>query len=281
MTGVDNLLSALRQAGAKIKGKKVWCPFHEDDHSSGGIYEGRDGRWHYHCFACRWNRGRPDGTANDVLRTIGAGAIQPQPEAPRAHPPPADRSLDFQSMYATYPEGPRAELAARLDVGVTAVADMGYRQADRNVWALPVYSPGGAMIGIQLRGRNGRKWCVRGTSQGLFVPHKQPEAPFVAITEGASDATYLLGLGIPVVARFSAQMSPAMIVDWLDEQEYREIVVIADKGEIGIQTARRLANATRKRRRTVRLLIPAAKDIRAWALPRAAFWQVARSLGAL
>lgn len=279
---MHELVSALLRAGAKIKGKKVWCPFHEDTRASGGIYQGRDGRWHYHCFTCRWNRGRPDGDVNDVLRTIGAGVIQPGPKTPRAAPPmPADRPHDFEAIYTAYPEGPRAELAARFGVPVSAVADMGYRYADRGVWALPSRSPGGAMIGIQLRSDNGRKWCVTGTSHGLFVPLKQPDAPFVAVTEGASDATYLLGCGIPAVARFSAQMSPMMIVDWLEDQEYREVIVIADAGEIGVSTAKRLALACRHRGRIVRMMIPAAKDIRSWALPRAAFRQVALSLGVI
>jgi len=45
------LVAELEQAGAKVKGNTVLCPFHEDRQPSGGIFE-RDGIWRYNCLAC-------------------------------------------------------------------------------------------------------------------------------------------------------------------------------------------------------------------------------------
>ena len=45
------LIAALEQAGAKIKGNTVLCPFHDDKRPSGGIYE-REGIWRYKCQSC-------------------------------------------------------------------------------------------------------------------------------------------------------------------------------------------------------------------------------------
>jgi hypothetical protein len=60
------LVQALEQAGAKIKGNTVLCPFHEDRQPSGGLFE-RDGIWRYNCLAC--------GAGGDVfdIRAKAAG----------------------------------------------------------------------------------------------------------------------------------------------------------------------------------------------------------------
>jgi len=62
----DALITELQQAGAKIKGNAVLCPFHEDRHPSGGLFE-RDGIWRYNCLAC--------GVGGDVfdIRAKAAG----------------------------------------------------------------------------------------------------------------------------------------------------------------------------------------------------------------
>jgi 5S rRNA maturation endonuclease (ribonuclease M5)/KaiC/GvpD/RAD55 family RecA-like ATPase len=41
----------LIDAGAEVKGNSVKCPFHEDHHPSGSIYE-HDGIWRFKCMAC-------------------------------------------------------------------------------------------------------------------------------------------------------------------------------------------------------------------------------------
>jgi len=49
----EALLHELEVAGAKIKaaGREILCPFHDDKHASGGVYEGDDGIWRYKCHA--------------------------------------------------------------------------------------------------------------------------------------------------------------------------------------------------------------------------------------
>jgi len=41
----------LEAAGAKFKGSAILCPFHDDHHPSGGIYQGKDGAWRFKCQA--------------------------------------------------------------------------------------------------------------------------------------------------------------------------------------------------------------------------------------
>jgi hypothetical protein len=61
------LVAALEAAGAKITGRTVRCPFHPDEHPSGGIHE-YNGVWRYTCQACDWNRGKRTGDVLDVVR---------------------------------------------------------------------------------------------------------------------------------------------------------------------------------------------------------------------
>jgi hypothetical protein len=62
----SSLLHELERAGAKIKadGREILCPFHDDKHASGGVYEGDDGIFRYKCHAasCGFH-----GDAFDVL----------------------------------------------------------------------------------------------------------------------------------------------------------------------------------------------------------------------
>jgi KaiC/GvpD/RAD55 family RecA-like ATPase len=46
------LEAALKDAGATIKGKTVKCPFHDDAHASGNLYESENGVWRFKCHGC-------------------------------------------------------------------------------------------------------------------------------------------------------------------------------------------------------------------------------------
>ena len=84
------LEQALIEAGATIRGRSVLCPFHDDKHPSGSIYE-NEKIWRYKCMAC--------GAGGDVfdIRALVAGT-SPGEELKRAAGPkpqsytPAKRS---------------------------------------------------------------------------------------------------------------------------------------------------------------------------------------------
>jgi hypothetical protein len=66
-TDRGQLVAALQDAGGRIDGDKVGCPFHDDAKASGGIHES-DGAWFYTCHACAWNGGKRSGDLVDVTR---------------------------------------------------------------------------------------------------------------------------------------------------------------------------------------------------------------------
>jgi len=92
------LVAELLQAGAKFRGNTVFCPFHEDRHPSGGIYE-KDGVWRYKCLAC--------GVGGDIFdirsKVAGSTPAQVMREAVNGpakvkHSPGENTALAFASL---------------------------------------------------------------------------------------------------------------------------------------------------------------------------------------
>ena len=42
----------LTEAGAEIRGNEVRCPWHDDRHASGSIWQDAEGVWRYTCHVC-------------------------------------------------------------------------------------------------------------------------------------------------------------------------------------------------------------------------------------
>jgi hypothetical protein len=71
------LEQALAEAGAEFKGSAIKCPFHEDHHPSGSIYQGTDNAWRFKCHACGWN-----GDIIDVqTQAYGTGSVETRSQA--------------------------------------------------------------------------------------------------------------------------------------------------------------------------------------------------------
>ncbi|MCP4646077.1 MAG: hypothetical protein GY851_36875, partial [bacterium] len=63
------LIAALKEAGAKITGSAVRCPFHDDKHPSGSVHQSKGGAWLYTCQTdCGWNDGKRSGDVIAVVR---------------------------------------------------------------------------------------------------------------------------------------------------------------------------------------------------------------------
>lgn len=82
-TDKECLLAELRAAGAEIRGdgREIKCPFHQDDHASGGIYQAEDGVWRYKCHAgsCLF--------CGDAFDVLSRAENKPLPEVLKEHKP--------------------------------------------------------------------------------------------------------------------------------------------------------------------------------------------------
>lgn len=99
------LVEALTSAGATIRGNAVKCPFHNDAHPSGSIYES-DSVWRFKCMAC--------GVGGDILdiRAL-AGGTTPGDEIKKLAGPKPRKHTPSQKYYASL-DGVREFLRGKI-----------------------------------------------------------------------------------------------------------------------------------------------------------------------
>ena len=135
-----------------------------------------------------------------------------------------------------------------------------------NAWSFPMSNATGEVIGIRLRYPEGRKLCVRGSSQGLFLPAQIAEESVLWICEGPTDTAALLSLELPAVGRPNCQGGTRLLVELTRRRRPRKIVLVADRDKPGMEGANRLASTLVAVCPDVRIIIPpiGVKDAREW-----------------
>lgn len=121
------------------------------------------------------------------------------------------------------------EHAEALGVDPMALKLLGASWSDlHQAWGIPMKRADGKIVGIRLRAVSGRKWAVKGSNQGLFIPDKQLEGRELVITEGPTDAAASLTLGFPTIGRPSCLGCEEMIVEYVKLGKFSSVVIIAD-----------------------------------------------------
>lgn len=157
------------------------------------------------------------------------------------------------------------QLARQLGLSPVSLHQLGIGWADEHeAYAFPMRAADGATIGIRLRNLDGRKWAVRGSRNGLFMPNLIMRGPLL-ICEGPTDTAAMLGLSFPTLGRPSCTGGGDIIVDILQASPLRPLtIVLADKDGPGMAGARVLANQLAAIVPVVKVIVPPAKDARAW-----------------
>jgi hypothetical protein len=131
----------------------------------------------------------------------------------------------------------------------------------------------GQVIGIRLRGDNGRKWSVGGGREGLFVPEGLLPGGRLLICEGPTDTGACLDWGFAAVGRPSCTGAVRHAVELVKRVTPTEVVVVADNDQpdargrrAGQDGADRLAAVLVAYVRVVKVIVPpeGVKDARAW-----------------
>lgn len=204
------------------------------------------------------------------------GTITPAIHPPL--PPPRDRKLFDCAAYHSalrkrwdwrWCDG----LALGLGVDMDALESLEPAYDSSNLaFAFPMRDGAGKVAGVRLRAEDGRKWAIRGGSDGLFYPTSTQPGGDLVICEGPTDTAAALTLGLKAVGRPSCSGGVSAMQELVGRLRIKSITIIADHdaphrrpdGSVwypGLDGAKVLAKALR---RAWRLVMPPAKDIRTW-----------------
>lgn len=179
-------------------------------------------------------------------------------------------SIDFTALatecHAAADPAALAGLADGLGVSVDALRRLRVGWSAHHVaWTWPMCDGTGRIVGIRLRGANGRKWSVRGGREGLFVPEDLTGVGPWLLPEGASDTAALLDLGFDAVGRPSCYGGVKHVVDVVGRLRPESTVIMADADHPGQRGAASLASVLRAYVPAVKVITPPGeKDIRDW-----------------
>ncbi len=137
---------------------------------------------------------------------------------------------------------------------------------DHTAFAFPMSGADGRVRGIRLRTLSGRKFCIPGSTIGLFIPRGLRPEDHLLAAEGESDTGALLDFGFSVVGRPSCSSGTALLVELVKLHHPSYVTVVADAGEPGQRGAAALASTLAAHVPTVKVISPPAGigDAREW-----------------
>lgn len=160
--------------------------------------------------------------------------------------------------------------AAALGVSVSSLRELRCFISPRFPGALcaPMWDGLGRVRGIRLRHVDGRKCAVTGSREGLFLPERTPASSTIAIVEGLSDSAAGLDLApdLDWIGRPSCSGAVAITTALVRFRAPERVIVVADADAPGRRGANSLARKLRLVCRDVRVIVPKARDLRAWCL---------------
>jgi hypothetical protein len=179
-------------------------------------------------------------------------------------------------MASQTPPGRIGFLAEALGVSSLSLQRLGACwSTEHKAFAFPMCNPGGEIIGVRLRSYSGKKWCIPGSHNGLFISDGQigDQVQEIVICEGPTSTAAALDMGLFAIGRPSCS---AYVAETVDICAGYNVVIIGDRDEAktrpdgtvyhpGQDGANALAAAMVKRVRSLKLVYPLrGKDARAW-----------------
>ena len=250
-----------RYKKCEICGKTDWCGWTEDG-------------------ACRCMRvqdpppgyrrlGRTDNGGGTVFRPEGERSEQWQPpiqSARRKHKPVP---INFDSSLLKYNECLTDELSSELQSTLnvslfyTMMFEVGWSPGHA-AWTFPMRDAKSKVTGIRLRTREGKKFAVKGSRDGIFIPNivEIDLQGQVLVAEGPSDTMALWDLGFVAVGRPSCRGGMDHVEEFVKDQP---AVIISDADSPGRAGAQVLADRLVKVCPSVKIIEPLiGKDVRDW-----------------
>lgn len=201
----------------------------------------------------------------------------PVPKTPKA--PPLEPQLQPAKLLRGWENSSACPLLTNLadDLGVSysSLESLGAVWAPpHRAWAFPMYDGYGEIIGIRLRSNDGRKWAVRGSKQGIFLPKLSDsfisDSRTVAyLPEGPTSTAACLTLGLLAIGRPSCSSGGEQIRIALKNLNIRQAIIVADNDprqrngteySPGLEGAHKLATELTGLR--IAVWTPPVKDVR-------------------
>jgi hypothetical protein len=199
-------------------------------------------------------------------------------------------ALDLDRLAADFCAAVRPEaldrLAVALGVSVKSLQRLGVGWAAQYpAWAFPMTDAAGAVLGIRLRLRYGKKISVKGGHDGLFIPEGLDLAGgLLLICEGPTDTAALLDFGFSAVGRPSCTGGVKLLVDLVQKHRPEGVTIVSDVdgNGAGQRGAASLAAVLVAYCPAVRIIAPPSgvKDAREWKRRGATAGDVTAAIGA-
>lgn len=256
----SSLVRVSYQTPCPICGKPDWCSFSDDGAAAvcmrvaeGSVKETRNGGYLH----------RLQETVGLRRRRVVSVAIPPSSPFRSGIP---DLANYYCQQIAELPD--RLEwLADNLGLPAWTLRHLqvGWSQ-NRQAYSFSMKDAIGTVIGIRLRRLDSRKYAIRGSRNGCFIPTDQIHSDRLLICEGPTDCAALLSLGFWCIGRPDCISGGQHVVNYVRKLEPKEAVVIADRDEPGLRGARVLASELLRYCAQIRLIQPPGdfKDARAW-----------------
>lgn len=165
----------------------------------------------------------------------------------------------------------KSQAVRDIGVSVTSLKRLfaGWSSANNGL-TFPMFRYKRRLIGIRIRTVTGKKFAIRGSKQGLFLPDGWDENPNkgLVICEGPTDTAAALDLGLDAIGRPSCMGGTDLIVEAVGK---RPVAIMADSDGPGMDGANRLAERLRGFNKQVRIVVPEYKDLRNWKINGATY----------
>lgn len=249
---VELVLARLREKGCDPRtsgdGFTARCPAHEDKNPSFQLRRGDNGGAVVKCFSGCTPKSIVHALGiqlRDLFAADGAGSER-RGSAPKRQAKPARdwAALADKWMCSVVYVQHVDPLAAKLGVSAQSLIYMRIGWVEEKeireilgkapktaggAWTFPMWDGAGQVVGVCLRGRDGAKWSLPGSRQGLFLPrgfHERSDP--VLIVEGASDVAAAIDAGYNAVGRPSANAGADFLIELC---RGRKCVILAERDE--------------------------------------------------
>lgn len=170
-----------------------------------------------------------------------------------------------RKFYIACDEEQQVDADERLGISVASLRRLGMGWcASQSANTFPMFRHERRLVGIRMRGKDGRKWAIKGSKQGLFIPRGLEQNKVLFVCEGPTDTAAMLDLGFNAIGRPSCMGATELIIEMAAGRA--AVGIMADRDGPGMDGASRLSHALRKVVNRVFVVSPPEgyKDVRGW-----------------